>query len=209
MLKCNITLNCECDRDWVDPIPRAPSIVGRLSRESYSKVWNIVADVIGISIIGGILLGLTGCSQGEGNQSATNQDESVHSTPRATSNSDEMLAELRKQNELLTEQAERDKERDAENAKQREREEYIDEIAGSVTQLVDEHQQGIGRAINSAGGSASTRSLYNNLFMELQTLLLTEALPIEDDKVFRATVMETSRIWASRKTGLDIPKLEC
>jgi hypothetical protein len=208
MLKCNITLNCECDRDWVDPIPRAPLIVGRLSRQSYSQVWVIVADVIGISIIGGILLGLTGCSQGEGNQSATNQDESVLSTPSTTSNSDEMLAELRKQNELLAEQVERDKERDAENAKHREREEYIDEIAGAVTQLVDEHQQEIGRAINSAGGSASTRSLYNNLFMELQTLLRTEALPIEDDKVFRATVMETSRIWASRKTGLEIPKLE-
>ena len=132
---------------------------------------------------------------------SVNQNELVPS-----SDSDEILTELRKQNELLEAQAEREKERDAAQTKSRERDEHIDEIAGQVAKIVDEHQQDIGRAINDAGGSASERSLYNSLYSELRTLIRTEALPIEDGKAFRAMVMETSRVWASRKTGLDIPK---
>jgi len=149
---------------------------------------------------------LAGCGQQQAEQSPATQSDPVLSSPDSSSQSDEILAELRKQNELLAEQAEREKERDAEEAERREREEHIDEIAGQVAKIVDEHQQDIGRAINIAGGTASERSLYNSLYSELRTLIRTEALPIEDDKAFRAMVMETSRVWASRKTGLVIPK---
>ncbi len=149
---------------------------------------------------------LAGCGQQQAEQSPATQSDPGFSSPDSSSNSDEVVEELRRQNELLAEQAEREKERDAEEANRRERDEHIDEIAGQVAKIVDEHQQDIGRAINNAGGAASERSLYNSLYSELRTLIRTEALPIEDDKAFRAMVMEASRVWASRKTGLDIPK---
>jgi hypothetical protein len=147
-------------------------------------------------------LTLIGCGDSDTGPDPSPVGDSNGINSSNASNNDEILRELRDQNKLLKEQSERLKEIDVAKDRSSEREKHIDTIAGSVAQLVNKHQQKIGRAINNAGGFASEKSAYNDLFNELRTLLKTETSYIEDEDKFRAAVQKKAEAWAKRKVGL-------
>ncbi len=155
------------------------------SRHTLIKILRLLCIMLAV--------GIAGC----GGQGEPIQSQASSTTP--SSKNDEMLAELRKQNQLLEAQAERQKAEDAAKAKLKERETFIDDIAGRVAKVVNDHGQSVARIVNRAGGAESEKSRYDGLYTELRKLLIDKTINIEDDEKFQSSVTSTAEEWAKRK----------
>lgn len=112
---------------------------------------------------------------------------------------EQVVAELRKQTELLERRESRQKAEEATKAKLTERESQIKDIARSVAKAVDDHGKGVAQAVNRAGGNASEESRLDTLYDELRNILIAETKGIENDDTFHETLKKTANDWAIRK----------